>query len=134
MGREFIEPPGRATLRKYITTDTWHSPNYKELQAVTTQFVDEHGTLRKALLALPELQNGHAGAEVAPVLRRVLEDFGIEEKLGYITGDNHGANETMCRALEEQLYRPHDQYCRAGLLVCEQQGGGPRRHRVRRRL
>ena len=40
----------------HLTTDTWHSPNFKELQAITAHFVDASNTRQKALLSLPELQ------------------------------------------------------------------------------
>ena len=87
----------------HLTTDTWHSPNFKELQAITAHFVDEHGKQQKALIGLPELDNGHAGVHVAKKIIETLEAYGIKEKLGYITADNHSANDTLCCALSEQL-------------------------------
>jgi hypothetical protein len=87
----------------HITTDTWHSPNFKELQAITASFVNADGRHCKALLDLCELPEGHAGAEVAPFILNVLENYEIKERLGYITADNHGANDTLCKALADQL-------------------------------
>ena len=87
----------------HLTTDTWHSPNFKELQAITAHFIDDSGRRQKALIALPELLDGHAGVEVAGHIVTALKDYDIEEKLGYITADNHGANDTMCKALSERL-------------------------------
>jgi hypothetical protein len=87
----------------HLTTDTWHSPNFKELQAITAHFIDDTGKRQKALIALPELLDGHAGVKVAGHIVTTLEAYKIKDKLGYITTDNHGANDTMCRALSEQL-------------------------------
>ena len=87
----------------HITTDTWHAPNFKEFQAINATFVTAEGRLQKALLDLAELPEGHAGATVAPFVLRALEDFEIKERLGYITADNHGANDTMCRAISQEL-------------------------------
>lgn len=87
----------------HFTTDTWHSPNFKELQAITGHWVDDTGRLCKALLALKEMNNGHAGIEVAPVFEAVFELFSIKGKAGFITADNHGANDTLCTALSEAL-------------------------------
>jgi hypothetical protein len=87
----------------HITTDTWHSPNFKELQAITAHFIDDTGRRQKALIALPELLDGHAGVKVAGHIVATLEAYKIKDKLGYITADNHRANDTMCRALSEQL-------------------------------
>jgi hypothetical protein len=35
-----------------------------------------------------------------------LEAYGITDRLGYITADNYGANDTMCIELERQLPTP----------------------------
>ena len=83
----------------HLTTDTWSSPNYKELQSVTAHFVSNEGRLCKALLALPELLNGHAGSEVAKVIIEVLDDYRVKDNLGYITADNATANDTLCSEL-----------------------------------
>jgi hypothetical protein len=90
----------------HLTTDTWHSPNFKELQAITAHFVDASNTRQKALLSLPELRNGHAGVEVATQIMTTLEAYGITDRLGYITADNHGANDTLCEELQQQLTTP----------------------------
>jgi hypothetical protein len=87
----------------HLTTDTWHSPNFKEFQAITATFVTAEGRLSKALLNLCELSEGHAGATVAPLVLSTLKDYQIDQKLGFITADNHGANDTLCRALSEEL-------------------------------
>jgi hypothetical protein len=87
----------------HLTTDTWHSPNIKELQAITAHFVDASNTRQKALLSLPELRNGHAGVEVAAQIATTLEAYDITDRLGYITTDNHGANDTMCEELSKRL-------------------------------
>ena len=70
---------------------------------MTAAFVDGSGVKRKALLDLIELPKGHAGAEVAPFIIQVLEDYEIKERLGYITADNHGANDTLCKAIAKEL-------------------------------
>ena len=89
----------------HFCTDTWYAGTsfQKEFQAINAQFVDEHGHLQQALLALPELPGGHSGAAVAPYFIATLQWYDIEERLGWITGDNHGANDTLCRAIEEYL-------------------------------
>ena len=90
----------------HFTTDTWHSPNFKELQGKTTHFVDASNTRQKALLSLPELRNGHAGVEVAGEIITTLEAYGITDRLGDITADNHGANDTLCEESERKLPIP----------------------------
>ena len=55
------------------------------------------------MIALTELTKGHAGVNVAVEIIRTLDWFGIKEKIGYITADNHGANDTMCKEIEHLL-------------------------------
>jgi hypothetical protein len=89
----------------HLCTDSWYAGTIlqKEFQGINAQWVSPEGRLQKALLALPALADGHAGSEVAPHLIKALRFFEIEEKVGWVTGDNHGANDTLCRALEEHL-------------------------------
>ena len=91
----------------HLTTDIWHSLNFKELQAITAHFLDVGGRRQKALLSLPELRNGHAGIEVASHIIEALKTYGISDKIGYITADNHGANDVMCREVERLLEGSH---------------------------
>ena len=74
-----------------------------ELQAINAHFHDEHGRLRKALLNLAELEDGHSGRAVAKHVIQALVFYGIQGKLGFLTADNHGANDTLCRAIAEEL-------------------------------
>lgn len=92
-----------AQSRIHITTDTWHSPASAELQAINNHFVDEQGRLRKALLSLAELEDGHSGRAVAKHIIQALTIYGVKGKLGFLTADNHGANGTLCRAIAEEL-------------------------------
>lgn len=86
----------RATKsRIQVTTDTWHSPASTEFQAINARFVDEHGQLRKALLNLVDIGNGHGGQAVAEHAVCTLYFYGIKDRLGFVTGDNHGANDTQ---------------------------------------
>ena len=101
--RRIIESLQQSLSLIHITTDTWHSPNHKELQAITAHWIDARRVKRKALLNLPELLDGHSGAKVAPWIISTAREFGIEQRLGYITTDNHKANDTMCAAISEEI-------------------------------
>ena len=63
---------------------------------------------------MPRLPKGHSGAQVAPYILSTLKDYGVEERLGYITTDNHGANDTMCTAIEEEIpnFKPEERRLR----------------------
>jgi hypothetical protein len=92
-----------ARSKIHLTTDSWTSPNKLEFQAVTCHFVDSEGVLRKAPLCLPELLKGHAGSEVAPIILDSIQNFGIVDRIGYITSDNASSNDTAMSALSDHI-------------------------------
>jgi len=75
----------RSQSRIHITTDTWHSPNHKEFQAVTAHWLGADNKLHKALISLPEMEAGHAGVKVTEKLLTVLDNYSLKDQLGYIT-------------------------------------------------
>jgi hypothetical protein len=87
----------------HLTTDTWTSPNDIEFQAINAYYVGADSKLHKALIALAELEAGHSGEEVAKHVIQTMEWYGFGDRLGFITGDNHGANDTLCRAVAEAV-------------------------------
>lgn len=95
------EQLARAITPIHLTTDTWTSPNDIELQAINAHYIGEDSKLCKALIALAELEAGHSGEEVAKHVVQTMEWYGFRDRLGFITGDNHGANDTLCRAVAE---------------------------------
>jgi hypothetical protein len=92
-----------ALPKTHLPVDCWSSPNRKNFQAICAHFVDESRVLRKALLALPYLPDGHGGEHQASELVKVLDEYGILDRIGYCTGDNHGSNDLMLRELSKDL-------------------------------
>lgn len=93
----------------HLSADVWSAPNHKAFLGICVKFIDSDSreTLQ-ALLALSELPGvdgpgSHGGAEQWKLLRHVLEDFDIWQKIGFFTGDNHGSNDKLCRFLAEHL-------------------------------
>ena len=100
---ELEEHLRRSRSKIHLTTDTWYSPNRKQLQAITAHWLRDDGSPCIALLSLIELPDGHAGLLVAAEVIHLLDIYGIRHMLGYITADNATCNNTMCRALSESL-------------------------------
>ncbi|KAM0721329.1 hypothetical protein Q7P37_003033 [Cladosporium fusiforme] len=88
-----------------LCTDSWTSglSNQREFQAINAQWVVANGQIQRALLALPELTQGHAEDDVALHVIHVLQRYGIKHKLDFVTADNATASDTLCRAIERQL-------------------------------
>ncbi|OWT42471.1 restless-like transposase [Pochonia chlamydosporia 170] len=57
--------------------------------------------LRKALLALRELEGSHSGEAIAETFLQVVDSYGVRAKMGYFTLDNAYNNDTMMHTVAE---------------------------------
>ena len=64
-----------------FATEAWTSPNHKAYVAFTIHFEHE-GTPITMLLDLVELAESHSGVNLANTFVKVLEEFGIKDKVG----------------------------------------------------
>lgn len=97
-----------AISKLHFSVDVWSAPNHKAFLGVCVQFVDLDTKICQALLALQELPGldgpgSHGGAEQWKLLKPTLIDYGIYHKIGFVTGDNHGSNDVLCRLLGQFL-------------------------------
>ena len=63
-----------------FATDAWTSPNHKAYVAFTVHFKHE-GIPLSMLLDLVEVAKLHSGVNLAEAFVKVLEEFGIEDKV-----------------------------------------------------
>ena len=63
-----------------FATDTWTSPNHKAYVAFTVRFAHE-GVLVSMLLDIVEVAKSHSGVNLATAFGKVLEEFGISDKV-----------------------------------------------------
>ncbi len=87
----------------HITCDMWTSSNHLGLLAVVAHFTSELSELQTVTLALVELQGEHSGLNQALLVLKVLEDYGIRNKLGYMVMDNAHTNDTLISVIAEAL-------------------------------
>jgi hypothetical protein len=100
-----------------FATDAWTSPNHKAYVAVTIHF-EKKGIPVSMLLDLIQVATSHSGVNLANAFAKVLEDFGISDKVSNkylttqspmslltctqilsITCDNASNNDTMIEEL-----------------------------------
>ena len=67
--------------------DAWTSPNHKAYIAVTIHFENE-GVPVSMLLDIVELVQSHSGINLAAAFAKILEDFGISDKVSKLPGEN----------------------------------------------
>jgi len=65
-----------------FATDAWTSPNHKAYIAFTVHFEHE-GAPTSMLLDLVEVAKSHSGVNLAEAFTKVLEEFGIADKVSF---------------------------------------------------
>lgn len=65
-----------------FATDAWTSPNNKAYVAVTVHFEDK-GVPVSMLLDLVEVAHSHSGFNLAQAFAKILDDFGIGDKVRF---------------------------------------------------
>jgi hypothetical protein len=90
----------------HISLDIWTSPNRWLILAICAHFTSYDQKKEKALLALKKVP-GHSGDDQFSILLPVLQDYGIELKLGAIIADNAPPNNVLCRTIEKHMWDTH---------------------------
>jgi hypothetical protein len=69
---------------------------------VNIQFVDRNGQLIQLLLDLVDVdsEESKTGAYLATLLIQTIKDYNLATRLGWITSDNVGVNDTLVRAIK----------------------------------
>jgi hypothetical protein len=91
----------------HISLDIWTSPNQWLLLAICAHFTSYEQKKEKALLALKKVP-GHSGEDQFSILVPVLQDYGIEEKLGAIIANNAPLNNVLCRLVEKHIKKTYN--------------------------
>ncbi|KAF7448758.1 Dimer-Tnp-hAT domain containing protein [Pyrenophora tritici-repentis] len=87
----------------HISTDTWKTMHgHKHFQAVNVQFVDQNGQLIQLLLDLVNVdsEESKTGAYLATLLIQTIKKYNLTTRLGWISSDNVGVNDSLIRAIE----------------------------------
>jgi hypothetical protein len=64
-----------------FATDAWTSPNIKAYIALTVHFENDSIPI-SMLLDLVEIAQSHSGLNLAKAFAKILEEFGISDKVG----------------------------------------------------
>ncbi|KAK2459325.1 hypothetical protein APHAL10511_008680 [Amanita phalloides] len=100
----------KTVLSKFsITFDAWTLKAYNPCLAVTAHYIDtppdqlNEWQLKSKVLALEELQGHHTGENMATKIIKVLEQYEIQDKIGWATSDNASANDKAMQSLDRKL-------------------------------
>jgi hypothetical protein len=79
-----------------LATDAWTSPNNRAYVAVTVHF-EHNGVPIAMLLDIVEVARSHSGLNLAEAFGKILQDFGISDKVRFII--HIGIETHLCMAL-----------------------------------
>ena len=79
-----------------LATDAWTSPNNRVYVAVTVHF-EHNGVPIAMLLDIVEVARSHSGLNLAEAFAKILQDFGISDKVRFIIPN--GIETHLCMAL-----------------------------------
>ena len=83
-----------------ITCDIWTSKNQLSFFGFTIHFINDDWQMKDELLAFKFLEGEHDGKSLSEAFVKVLEDFGIADRLLAVTADNASNNSKMMAFME----------------------------------
>ena len=89
-----------------ITFDAWTSKSYDPYLAITAHYIDapsdkpNEWELKARTLAFTNIEGDHGGANLANMIIRVVQKYGLVGKVGWATSDNASVNDKAMRVLQ----------------------------------
>jgi len=81
----------------------WRSRNCLALNGVVAHYQSVDGAAMTLLLALPEHEGEHTGANIAGSVAAIIRAFRIDDRIGYFVLDNASNNDATIHKLAEQF-------------------------------
>lgn len=88
----------------HFSIDMWISPAKTGFQAIVIHWADaETRRAESALLSLKEFKRSYDGEEQVRIFLKVIQEAGLQGKLGFFTMDNHSSNDKMLHHIAEEI-------------------------------
>jgi hypothetical protein len=88
----------------HLSFDGWTSPHHTmAILGIIAHFTAQSGRRVNPVIGLRLLEGSHTGANMAEVILEVLQHYGVAEHIGYCVADNASNNDTLVKALGEDL-------------------------------
>jgi hypothetical protein len=72
-----------ARSKIHLSFDLWSSPNALSLCGVVAHYLTADLQSRAILIGLKRVKGAHSGENIAEAILRIINEFGIAEKVGY---------------------------------------------------
>ncbi|KJZ69845.1 hypothetical protein HIM_10773 [Hirsutella minnesotensis 3608] len=96
----------RSVSKIHFSFDLWTSPNHLALLGVVAHFIDEFGQNQSILIAIRQLHGSHSGENQAEVIKEVIQEYNLQNRIGYFVTDNASNNNTAIDSLIAR-FLPH---------------------------
>jgi hypothetical protein len=73
------------------------------LCGVIVHYLTDNLKARSLLIGMKRVQGAHSGENIAESVLKVVQEYGIAEKIGYIQADNAGNNDTYVAAIFNEI-------------------------------
>jgi hypothetical protein len=83
--------------------DLWTSPNGLAILGIVVHWMDAEDRKHDTLVGLRAMDSSHSGEHMFEVLWEVIEELGVQHKIGYFILDNAHSNTQALRCLEHRL-------------------------------
>src|SRR5579859_1165448 len=94
----------KSQSRVHLSLDIWTTPSgNRAYLGIVAHWVNEQSNIRETLIALPDIDGRHTGANIAETLFDVIKKYGIAEKVGYCQLDSASNNTTAIKELQPLL-------------------------------
>lgn len=87
---------------KAITTSPLTSGRW-QIPLLSAHYIDDNAHLQTTLIGLRRVIGSHAGEIIAEQQVQVIQEYGIEKKLGYFVLDNATSNDTCVKAILNEI-------------------------------
>ena len=123
-----------ARSKIHLWSDAWTSGNHHGILATGGTYWSSDNKLTTILMDMKELHGAHTGLNIGRNWLRIVEEWSIQENLGWFTTDNAYSNDAGCRALSTGLFLLFIQICTnicVGLFETFGVDWDPIQHRIR---
>ena len=86
-----------------LSINGWQAYNHREYIAICAHFIDSKGHPQTFLLGFPQHYGGHTGNNLAALVKPIILQYSISEKLGSFVMDNAGDNDKCLKALQHSF-------------------------------
>ncbi len=87
-----------------LALNCWTSPNLKSFIAITSYYIYTDWEYKEVLLRFEPVVGAHTGYNLAFLVKQVLQQFSLTDRLYAITADNVSNNQTLQSSLEPSLH------------------------------